>query len=176
MKRENTMPTMETAVKSFKTAMASEQGAFGPFMITSDPAFVEAAGYAGYDFVLLDMEHGPGTFENLQNLDPRRQRGGRLPCGARSRERTSGSTKLWTWVPGSDDPPDRHRRAGEDRRPRGKVLPPAAEARAACPFRRLRRGAGCGVLHAGAGHGGDPSGGGTEGHGTIWMRSSALKA
>ena len=67
MKRENTMPTMET-VKSFKTAMASEQGAFGPFMITSDPAFVEAAGYAGYDFVLLDMEHGPGTFENLQNL------------------------------------------------------------------------------------------------------------
>ncbi|MFR6395195.1 MAG: aldolase/citrate lyase family protein [Oscillospiraceae bacterium] len=37
-------------------------------MITSDPAFVEAAGYAGYDFVLLDMEHGPGTFENLQNL------------------------------------------------------------------------------------------------------------
>ena len=64
MKRENTMPTMET-VKSFKTAMASEQGAFGPFMITSDPAFVEAAGYAGYDFVLLDMEHGPGTFETV---------------------------------------------------------------------------------------------------------------
>ena len=28
------MPTMET-VKSFKTAMASEQGAFGPFMITT---------------------------------------------------------------------------------------------------------------------------------------------
>jgi len=67
MERNVTMPTLES-VKNFKAAMASEQGAFGPFMITSDPAFVEAAGYAGYDFVLLDMEHGPGTFENLQNL------------------------------------------------------------------------------------------------------------
>ncbi len=64
---KNVMPTMAD-VATFKAAMASPQGAFGPFMITSDPAFVEAAGHAGYDFVLLDMEHGPGTFENLQNL------------------------------------------------------------------------------------------------------------
>ena len=67
MERHNVMPTMADVAK-FKAAMASDEGAFGPFMITSDPAFVEAAGYAGYDFVLLDMEHGPGTFENLQNL------------------------------------------------------------------------------------------------------------
>lgn len=56
------------SVARFKAALASDKGALGPFMITSDPAFVEAAGHAGYDFVLLDMEHGPGTFENLQNL------------------------------------------------------------------------------------------------------------
>ena len=62
-----TMPTMES-VKNFCAALESPKGAFGPFMITSDAAFVESAGYAGYDFVLLDMEHGPGTFENLQNL------------------------------------------------------------------------------------------------------------
>lgn len=61
------IPSLETVTR-FKSAMASERGAFGPFMITSDPAVVESAGYAGYDFVLLDMEHGPGTFENLQNL------------------------------------------------------------------------------------------------------------
>lgn len=61
------MPTMDS-VDRFKAALDSDQGALGPFMITSDPAFVEAAGHAGYDFVLLDMEHGPGTFENLQNL------------------------------------------------------------------------------------------------------------
>lgn len=61
------MPTMDSVTR-FKAALNSEKGAFGPFMITADAAFVEAAGYAGYDFVLLDMEHGPGTFENLQNL------------------------------------------------------------------------------------------------------------
>ena len=55
-------------VESFRNALNSEQGVFGPFMITGDPAFVECAGYAGYDFVLLDMEHGPGSFEQLQNL------------------------------------------------------------------------------------------------------------
>ena len=37
-------------------------------MLTGDPAFVEAAGYAGYDFVLLDMEHGPSSFHAMQNL------------------------------------------------------------------------------------------------------------
>lgn len=56
------------SVARFKAALASDKGALGPFMITSDPAFVESAGHAGYDFVLLDMEHGPGTFQNLQNL------------------------------------------------------------------------------------------------------------
>jgi 4-hydroxy-2-oxoheptanedioate aldolase len=40
----------------------------GPFMKTSDPAMVEIAGLAGFDFVILDMEHGPVSYENLQNL------------------------------------------------------------------------------------------------------------
>ena len=61
------LPTLESVAR-FREALDSDRGALGPFMITGDPAFVEAAGYAGYDFVLLDMEHGPGTFENLQNL------------------------------------------------------------------------------------------------------------
>lgn len=67
MKRDINMPTMAN-VGEFRAQLATPAGVFGPFMITSDPAFVESAGYAGYDFVLLDMEHGPGTFENLQNL------------------------------------------------------------------------------------------------------------
>lgn len=67
MKTEAAMPSMQSLTR-FKKALASPEGAFGPFMITTDPAFVEAAGYAGYDFTLLDMEHGPGTFQNLQNL------------------------------------------------------------------------------------------------------------
>lgn len=67
MSRECVMPTMEN-VELFRKKLETPEGVFGPFMITADPAFVEAAGYAGYNFVLLDMEHGPGTFENLQNL------------------------------------------------------------------------------------------------------------
>ena len=39
----------------------------GPFMKTCDPAFVEAAGYAGMNFVILDTEHGPISIENMQN-------------------------------------------------------------------------------------------------------------
>lgn len=67
MKKEIPMPSMES-VKAFRAKLETPKGVFGPFMITGDAAFVEAAGYAGYDFVLLDMEHGPGTFQNLQNL------------------------------------------------------------------------------------------------------------
>ena len=62
-----TMPTMDSVAK-FKAALNSERGARAPFMSPPDPAFVEAAGHAGYDFALLDMEHGPGSFQNLQNL------------------------------------------------------------------------------------------------------------
>lgn len=61
------MPTMD-AVKRFKDGLNTEKGVFGPFMIATDPAMVESAGYAGYDFVLLDMEHGTTTFQTLPNL------------------------------------------------------------------------------------------------------------
>ena len=56
------------SVDRFKAAMDSDRGALGPFMICTDPAMVEAAGHAGYDFVLLDMEHGTTTFQELPNL------------------------------------------------------------------------------------------------------------
>jgi 4-hydroxy-2-oxoheptanedioate aldolase len=67
MKNDGKIPSLDS-VRRFRAALDTPTGVFGPFMITSDPAFVESAGYAGYDFVLLDMEHGPGTFESLQNL------------------------------------------------------------------------------------------------------------
>ncbi len=40
----------------------------GPFSKTEDPAIVEAMGYAGMDFVILDLEHGPNTVRSLQGL------------------------------------------------------------------------------------------------------------
>ena len=41
---------------------------FGPFMKFTDPAAVEIMGFAGFDFVIIDEEHGPISIENSQNL------------------------------------------------------------------------------------------------------------
>ena len=51
------------------TDLIKEKGfVVGPFMKTSDPAMVEIAGYAGFDFVILDMEHGPVGLQQMQNM------------------------------------------------------------------------------------------------------------
>lgn len=39
----------------------------GIFSKTTDSNFVEAAGYAGLDFIILDQEHGPASLEMLHN-------------------------------------------------------------------------------------------------------------
>lgn len=43
------------------------QPTLGIFSKTTDSAFVEAAGIAGLDFIILDCEHGPITSETLHN-------------------------------------------------------------------------------------------------------------
>ncbi len=52
---------------AFKRRLASGP-VYGPFSKATDPAFVEAAGYAGFDFIILDLEHGPAGTQALQNL------------------------------------------------------------------------------------------------------------
>lgn len=52
----------------FKNKLKEGKCVFGPFMKSTDPAFIEVAGYSGFDFVILDMEHGPASFSELQNL------------------------------------------------------------------------------------------------------------
>jgi 4-hydroxy-2-oxoheptanedioate aldolase len=54
-------------VRNFKTKIKKEP-VFGIFTKTTDPAFIEIIGYTGFDFVILDMEHGPNGLENMQNL------------------------------------------------------------------------------------------------------------
>lgn len=41
---------------------------YGPFSKTSDAGMIEAMGYAGFDFVILDMEHGPNGIETMGGL------------------------------------------------------------------------------------------------------------
>lgn len=52
----------------FKEKLAAGNSVFGPFMKTGDAALVECVGCTGFDFVILDMEHGPVDFFSLQNL------------------------------------------------------------------------------------------------------------
>jgi len=40
----------------------------GTFSKCSDPAMIECIGLAGFDFVIIDLEHGPNSFETAQNL------------------------------------------------------------------------------------------------------------
>jgi 4-hydroxy-2-oxoheptanedioate aldolase len=40
----------------------------GPFSKSSDPAIIECIGLAGFDFVIIDLEHGPNSIETAQNL------------------------------------------------------------------------------------------------------------
>lgn len=48
--------------------LIKERPIIGPFSKLSDPAVIEVLGFAGFDFVILDMEHGPTSLESLQGL------------------------------------------------------------------------------------------------------------
>lgn len=60
-------PAAASAIQRFREAIA-QRVVVGPFSKTSDPAFVEVMGHAGFDFVILDLEHGPNTVQSLQDL------------------------------------------------------------------------------------------------------------
>ncbi len=66
-------------ISIFKEKLNSNDGVLGLFMKTEDPAFVEIAGYSHFDFVILDMEHGPGTYLHMQNLVRAAQLSGAFP-------------------------------------------------------------------------------------------------
>ncbi len=66
-------------LQEFKKKLKEGAAVFGPFMKTSDPSFVEIAGYTGFDFVVLDMEHGPVYYETIHNLVRGAEVSGTLP-------------------------------------------------------------------------------------------------
>ena len=58
---------MTVQIQRFREAL-SRRMVIGPFSKSTDPAFIEIMGHAGFDFVVLDLEHGPNTVQSLQNL------------------------------------------------------------------------------------------------------------
>jgi len=51
-----------------KEALQDGKVVFGPFLKFTDPAIVEIIGFAGFDFAIIDAEHGPISMENAQNM------------------------------------------------------------------------------------------------------------
>lgn len=56
--RENTL----------KQKLQRGEAVIGPFMNCSYPAFIEIVGLAGFDFAIIDMEHGPLSVETAEDL------------------------------------------------------------------------------------------------------------
>ena len=57
----------ESSAQRFRR-LISQRTVLGTFSKSQDPAFIEIIGQAGFDFVVLDLEHGPNTVLSLQNL------------------------------------------------------------------------------------------------------------
>lgn len=70
---------MKEILYTFKEKLRNYESVYGLFMKTGDAAFVECAGYGGFDFVILDMEHGAVDFFKLQNLIRAAEAAGVLP-------------------------------------------------------------------------------------------------
>ena len=51
-----------------KKALQDGKTVFGPFLKFTDPAVVEIMGFAGFDFVIIDAEHGPISMQSAQNM------------------------------------------------------------------------------------------------------------
>ncbi|WP_066218997.1 HpcH/HpaI aldolase family protein [Formosa haliotis] len=51
-----------------KDSLKAGNTVFGPFCKMQDPAIVEIAAFSGFDFVIIDMEHGPFSIESTQNM------------------------------------------------------------------------------------------------------------
>jgi 2-keto-3-deoxy-L-rhamnonate aldolase RhmA len=51
-----------------KQKLRQGQPVFGGLLRTPEPTMIEVLGYAGYDYVVLDAEHGAHSFEALDTL------------------------------------------------------------------------------------------------------------
>jgi 2-keto-3-deoxy-L-rhamnonate aldolase RhmA len=51
-----------------KRKLQRGEAVFGPFMNCSYPAFIEIAGLSGFDYAIVDMEHGPLGVETAEDM------------------------------------------------------------------------------------------------------------
>ena len=58
---------MKDIINKFKEKLNCD-GVVGVFSKTCDPGIIETMGYAGVDYVIIDLEHGPNSVQSVQNL------------------------------------------------------------------------------------------------------------
>jgi 4-hydroxy-2-oxoheptanedioate aldolase len=59
---------MYKKVNKVKVALQENRTAIGTWVQMATPEIVEVVGYQGYDFVIIDMEHGQFGFESVPNM------------------------------------------------------------------------------------------------------------
>jgi 4-hydroxy-2-oxoheptanedioate aldolase len=59
---------MTSSPNTWRSRLEAGDVLMGVFCKTTAPEFIEVIGHAGFDFCILDMEHGPIHLETLQNL------------------------------------------------------------------------------------------------------------
>ena len=53
---------------NLKKALHDSKIVFGPFLKITDPTVVEIMGFDGFDFAIIDEEHGPISMKSAQNM------------------------------------------------------------------------------------------------------------
>ncbi|XP_071696350.1 uncharacterized protein [Rutidosis leptorrhynchoides] len=56
----DTLTTTAAATQTLKSRLKNGETVYGLFLLSFSPTLAEIAGLSGYDFVVVDMEHGPG--------------------------------------------------------------------------------------------------------------------
>jgi len=62
-----------------KRKLKEGEAVHGSFVKITDPATIEIAAYRGFDFVIIDLEHGPHSVQGAQNLVRAAELGGITP-------------------------------------------------------------------------------------------------
>ncbi|KAL5539715.1 hypothetical protein UlMin_043844 [Ulmus minor] len=63
----STTTAVAASSKTLKSRLHNGETLYGLFLLSFSPTLAEIAGLAGYDFVVLDMEHGPGGISEALN-------------------------------------------------------------------------------------------------------------
>ena len=72
---------MDMPVNHFKRAINGNRTVFGAWLVSGAPSTAEALGCAGFDFLVVDMEHTPVDTPEMVEMLRTIAGSGTTPCG-----------------------------------------------------------------------------------------------